>query len=169
MEHHTTSSSNAIEYVKFAAVLALIVAATIILTDRLNASGADEWMRVFMGVFLLTFASFKFAGYRMFVLMFRGYDLIAKRSKVYAAAYPFVEAALGVAFLANIFPIASNVLLLAIMSVGAIGVFQEIYHRRSGVYCACLGNVIKLPLSTVSLVENIVMAIMAALMLIMLV
>jgi hypothetical protein len=44
-------------------------------------------------------------------------------------------------------------------------VAQEL-KRRAGIHCACLGNVIKLPLSTVSLVEDIGMGLMAAAMLV---
>jgi hypothetical protein len=50
------------------------------------------------------------------------------------------------------------------MGVGTIGVYQEI-KKRSGVHRACLGNVIKLPLSTVSLIEDVGMGLMAMFML----
>ena len=101
----------------------------------------------------------------MFKEMFAGYDVIAKRSKQYAAAYPFIELALGLAYLVNALPLTRDILTFVIMTVSSIGVFQEI-RRRSGIHCACLGNVIKLPLSTVSLVENVGMGVMALVMII---
>lgn len=163
-EHNMIASENKpIEYLKFFGVLLVISLIAYI------AAGSHEWMelmRWFMGVFFVVFAAFKFAGYRMFVTMFQGYDIVAKRFKTYAYAYPFIEAALGFAFIANISPGPRNLLTLLIMSVGAIGVFQEIKHRRSGVHCACLGNIIKLPLSSVSLVEDVTMAVMALVMLV---
>lgn len=173
MEHHehhhtapqTKSSNNAIEYLKFAGVIAFIIIASAIIFNYSNTAGADHWMRIFMGVFLMTFSIFKFAGYRMFVMMFAGYDLIAKKSKLYARAYPFIELLLGLSFLFNILPVASNILVILFLGIGSIGVFQEIYHRRGGFYCACLGNIIKLPLSTVSLVEDATMVLMAIVML----
>lgn len=157
------SENKPIEYLKFAAVLVFISVVAYLL------AGTHDWqqlMRWFMGVFFVVFASFKFAGYQMFVMMFQGYDVIAKRFRAYAYAYPFVEAALGLAFIIDASPGVRNLLTLSIMSIGAIGVFQEIYHRRSGIHCACLGNIIKLPLSTVSLVEDVAMASMALVMLI---
>jgi hypothetical protein len=165
-EHQpVTSSSKAVEYLKFAGVIAFIIAATVIIFNFSGTSGVGQWIRIFMGVFLVTFAGFKFAGYRMFVMMFAGYDLIAKKSKLYSRAYPFIELLLGLAFLFDVLPVASNILVVLFLGVGSIGVFQEIYHRRSGFYCACLGNIIKLPLSTVSLVEDVTMVLMAAVML----
>ena len=163
--HHSTSESNLLEYAKFVGVILLILIMSWVLYSSSNTTGNYEFMRIFMGVFLVVFAGFKLAGYKMFVMMFQGYDLIAKRVKLYAQAYPLIELGLGIMYLTDVYDVARNSILLIVMGVGAVGVFQEIYHRRSGVYCACLGNVIKLPLSTVSLVENVTMAVMAALML----
>lgn len=162
-QKHATSANNAVEYLKFAGVIAFIILASVLIYNFW--SGAHSWMPIFMGAFLVTFAGFKLAGYKMFVMMFSGYDLIAKKSKLYARAYPFIELLLGVAFLFNFLPIASNILVILLLGIGSIGVFQEIYHRRSGFYCACLGNIIKLPLSTVSLVEDVTMVAMAIAML----
>ena len=156
------STNKPVEYLKFfGVIIGSSIAAYLF-------AGTHDWMelmRWFMGVFFVVFAAFKFAGYKMFVMMFQGYDIVAKRFKAYANAYPFIEALLGLSFIMNLAPLPRNLLTLAIMSVAAVGVFQEIYHRRSGVYCACLGNIIKLPLSTVSLVENVTMAAMAFVML----
>ena len=165
MHHHDDSESTPVEYAKFIGVIAFIVGITWFAYSRSDLSGADEFMRIFMGIFLTVFAGFKFAGYKMFVMMFQGYDLIAKRSQLYARAYPFIEQLLGAAFLLDILPTPRNIVLLMIMGIGSVGVFYEIKHRRSGVYCACLGNIIKLPLSTVSLVENLTMVAMASAML----
>jgi len=159
-----SARSDAKEYAKFVLVIIGIFLVSWYLQGRLGDS-VESWMRYFMGTFFVVFATFKFIGYRMFVEMFAGYDIVAKRFKPYSYLYPFIELGLGVMYLANLIPNTRDRLTLAVMTVGAIGVFQEIYHRRSGVYCACLGNIIKLPLSTVSLVEDVSMAAMAAIML----
>lgn len=166
MEHHHMASakSDAVEYVKFVAVLAGIFLASWYLQNRYGDS-VESWMGYFMGMFFVIFAAFKLIGYRMFVEMFAGYDIIAKRFKPYGYLYPAIELGLGILYLANFIPGTRDVLTLIVMAVGSIGVFQEIYHRRSGIRCACLGNVIKLPLSTVSLVEDVGMAAMAIAML----
>lgn len=153
------------EIAKFIAVIGAILLASLGIMYYNGSVGLSEFLRYFMGVFFVVFASFKLAGYQMFKEMFAGYDVIAKRSKQYAAAYPFVELALGIAYLANMLPYTRDIITFAVMAVSSIGVFQEI-RRRSGIHCACLGNVIKLSLSTVSLVENVGMGVMALVMLI---
>ena len=151
------------EYFKFALVLVGITATSAYLTANSSSGDITEWTRWFMGVFFAVFGTFKLIGYSMFVEMFAGYDIIAQRFKPYSYAYPFIELGLATLYLANLFPAARDWLTLIIMGVGSIGVFQEI-RKRSGIHCACLGNIIKLPLSTVSLVEDLGMGIMALLM-----
>lgn len=153
------------EILKFLGVIGGILAISVGLTYYVGAFELSEFSRYFMGVFFVVFASFKFAGYQMFKEMFAGYDVIAKRSKLYAGSYPFIELALGIAYLANVLPGSRDLITLVIMTISSIGVFQEI-RRRSGIHCACLGNIIKLPLSTVSLVENVGMGLMALMMLV---
>ncbi len=152
------------EYFKFALVLLAITIVSFGLYRLAGFGGAMEWMRWFMGVFFVVFAVFKLIGYGMFPLMFAGYDVIAKRFEPYAYAYPFIELALGAAYLFNLAPVPRDAITLLIMGIGTIGVAQEL-RRRSGIHCACLGNVIKLPLSTTSLVEDVGMGLMAAYML----
>lgn len=168
-EHHdhesmTESKSDTKEYLKFAGLIAGITVISLLAYSYHHSDNLELWMRLFMGIFFLVFAGFKFIGYKMFVEMFAGYDIIGKKLKAYSYAYPFIELGLAIFYLANLYPSFRDVFTLAIMLIGSIGVFQEIYHRRSGIHCACLGNIIKLPLSTVSLVEDIGMAVMAGIM-----
>ena len=148
------------EIAKFIGVIAGIVIVSVLL--RVTFDG--NFLNYFMGVFFAVFASFKLAGYQMFKEMFAGYDVIAKRSTIYTALYPFIELSLGIAYLFNVAPGPRDVITFIIMAVSSIGVFQELKRRR-GIHCACLGNIIKLPLSTVSLVENVGMGLMALAML----
>ena len=168
-EHHdhtsmVESKSDAKEYLKFAGLIVGITVISLLAYSYYGSGDLELWMRLFMGIFFLVFAGFKFIGYKMFVEMFAGYDIIAKKLKAYSYAYPFIELGLAIFYLANLYPSFRDIFTLVIMLIGSIGVFQEIYHRRSGIHCACLGNIIKLPLSTVSLVEDIGMAVMAGVM-----
>lgn len=145
--------------------MAGIIAASIALQKIGGQTGLAEFLRYFMGVFMVVFASFKLIGYKMFVMMFPGYDIVARRFKAYAYVFPLIQMDLGLVYLANFLPITRNVIVLLFTGLASIGVFQEVYKRNSGVHCACLGNVIKLPLSTVSFVEDVGMFVMAATML----
>lgn len=153
------------EIIKFIGVIVAITLASFGLAYGGGISSLSEFLRYFMGVFFVVFASFKFLGYQMFKEMFAGYDIIAKRSTLYAAVYPFIELSLGLMYLINILPIGRDVITIFIMGISSIGVAKEIKRRR-GIHCACLGNIIKLPLSTVSLVEDVGMGVMALIMLV---
>lgn len=165
--HHTVpeGENSPKEYAKFALILLVITLISLFLHSVYGVGGIREFLRWFMGVFFIVFAAFKFIGYQMFVMMFAGYDIVAKRIKPYAYVYPFVELGLGILYLADTAPLSRDLMTVFIMGIGTIGVAQEI-NKRSGIHCACLGNVIKLPLSTVSLVEDVGMGLMAFLMLI---
>ncbi len=152
------------EIIKFLLILAGITLATWLLVSIYGPNTLSGWLRWFMGVFFLVFAIFKLIGYNMFTQMFAGYDIVAKRIKAYGQAYPFIELCLAILYLFDLAPALRDIVTLIIMSVSSIGVAQEII-KRTGIHCACLGNVIKLPLSTVSLVENVGMGVMALIML----
>lgn len=152
------------EYLKFAGIIALILVVSIVLS--LPGLELTAWMRHFMGVFFLIFAAFKLVDIKVFAYTFAGYDIIAKRVRAYAFAYPFIEALLGVLFLIDAIPVARNITTLVIMSVGAVGVYLEL-RKQSHIKCACLGKYVRLPLTTISLSEDVGMGLMAAAMLFM--
>lgn len=168
--HHAhdmiSAESSVKEYAKFALVIAAITVVSCVLFLQFGETGLQSYLRWFMGVFFIVFATFKFIGYEMFAVMYAGYDIVAKRFRPYAYAYPFIELGLGLLYVFNVMPNWRDLLTLIIMAVGSVGVSQEI-KKRSSIHCACLGNVIKLPLSTVSLVEDVGMGLMALVMLIM--
>jgi hypothetical protein len=78
----------------------------------------------------------------------------------YGFIYPFLELALGIAHCVQFRPYLTNIATLVVMGVSTIGVIQSV-ARRSNIQCACLGTVIQLPLSTVAIVENGLMMVMA--------
>ena len=154
-----------VEYIKFSLIVLGIITVSYLLYGYGEAQGIPEYMRWFMGVFMATFATFKFIGYKMFIATFAKYDIVAQRFGLYGKLFPFIELSLALLYLLNILPVGRNILVALITGIAAIGVFREIYRRKSGIHCACLGNVIKLPLSTVSLIEDLTMFMMAIMML----
>ena len=125
---------------------------------------APEVMANFMGGFFLAFSFFKFLDLPGFVSAFKRYDLLAAGFAPWAWIYPFVELTLGVAYLARFAPIPLYIVTLVVMLIGAAGVIRSVL-RKDKIRCACLGTVIDLPLGTVTLIEDIGMAAMAAVML----
>ena len=124
-------------------------------------------MNNFMAGFFLVFSFFKFLDLRGFSDAYRSYDLLARAVPAWGSVYPFVEFALGVAYLLRFNPLLTNSITLGLMLIGSLGVLKTLLDKRS-IRCACLGTVIKLPMTTVTLVEDLGMAAMAAVMLAML-
>jgi hypothetical protein len=50
------------------------------------------------------------------------------------------------------------------MSFSSIGVIQSVLDKRK-IRCACLGAVFNLPMSTITIIENLTMVVMACVML----
>lgn len=132
-----------------------------------NGFNLMQWMQHFMAGFFLVFSFFKMMNLKGFAEGYRTYDIVAKRIPAYGFIYPFVELALGVAFLTGIAPAAANLAALIVMGVSTIGVIQSLM-KKTPFQCACLGTIIKLPLSKVTLFEDLLMVVMSAAMLIIL-
>jgi copper chaperone CopZ len=125
---------------------------------------AHETMRYFMAGFFLCFSFFKLLDVKAFADAYAGYDLLAARWHGWGYIYPFVELALGLAYLANFQPSLTNWATLIIMGFSAIGVIRAVMNQTK-IRCACLGTVFQLPMSTVTIVEDVGMVLMAAAML----
>ncbi|MDF3129431.1 MauE/DoxX family redox-associated membrane protein [Kiritimatiellaeota bacterium B1221] len=123
-----------------------------------------NWMHRFMGLFLVMFSMFKFFNLSGFADGFQMYDLLAKRFRPYAFVYPFLELSLGLAYLARFSLREVYAATIMLMLFGACGVFNALRNKLK-INCACMGTVLDVPLSTVALVEDLGMAVMAALML----
>ncbi len=161
---HLEPGNDASEYAKLLGVIGLIALGALGISGGFGAFDGMAFMRWFMGLYLLVFAAFKLADLPGFVSAYIGYDVIAKRFPTYAAVYPFIELTLGLLFVFWFAPGFTLVATLAVMSVSSISVLRELF-RGSKIRCACLGTVVRLPLTTVSLVEDLGMAGMAAAML----
>ena len=125
------------------------------------------FMNHFMGGFFLIFSFFKFLNLSGFANAYSTYDIIAKKWRGYGFIYPFIELALGISYLYGTFPKTTNVITLLVMGISSIGVIQSVL-KKNKIQCACLGTVFNLPMTTVTIVEDLLMVVMAAVMLILL-
>jgi copper chaperone CopZ len=122
------------------------------------------WMMGFMAGFYIVFGAFKLLDVPAFARSYAQYDIIAKRIPVWGYAYPFIELALGFGFLFWLDMRVLSWIALVLSLVGAVGVIQANRSKQT-IECACLGTVFKLPMSIVTIIENLGMAVMAAWML----
>ena len=123
------------------------------------------WMRHFMAGFFIVFSFFKLLNIRGFSSSYKMYDVVAQNWKPWGTIYPFVELALGIAYLINIYPTITNLITVVVLGVSSIGVLKSNLDKRK-IKCACLGDVFNLPMSKVTIVEDVTMVLMAAIMLI---
>ncbi len=138
-----------------------------IITSILHGSfSATFSMRMMMGSFFAIFGLFKVFNLRAFADAYADYDILAKRSRAYALIYPFIEISLAILYLANIGGICRDIFTLALMIISSIGVIQKI-RLKEEVPCACLGMVFKLPMTWITLIEDVFMALEAFFMTVM--
>jgi hypothetical protein len=124
-------------------------------------------MHYFMGIFFLLFFMFKFMDLNGFAKGFQMYDLLAKKSKGYAYVYPFLELFLATGYLTFYAPFWIYCFTIILMVFSAIGVLIAL-KQGLDVKCACMGTVLNVPLSTVTLTEDLGMASMAIILILML-
>ena len=89
------------------------------------------------------------------------YDLLAMRYLPYARIYPFAEGGSGVLMIAGALNFISIPIALFIGGLGAISVIKAVYVDKRDLRCACVGGNSNVPLGFVSLIENVMMVLMA--------
>ena len=110
-----------------------------------------------MGAIYLTFGILKLYDLKKFTKIFSKYDIISKRIKIYSYLYPFIEIMLGILLLKknnytkNILDLSNIFMIISIISVSI-----SLYNGQK-LRCGCLGSFFHIPLSYVSLSENIIM------------
>ena len=118
----------------------------------------------FMGVVFLILAALKLIDIKGFSQMFSQYDLVAKKFNFYGSIYPFIELSLGLMYIFKFQITVAAVITVLVMSVGAVGVGKNTFSKNK-IRCACLGAKIKVPLTGFTLTEDIVMAVMGLMIL----
>ena len=158
------------EYGKLALVISAIFLASVFVFLVFDGKGPFEsitpvqaFATQFMGVFFLVFAGFKFVNLKSFVHGFAMYDVIAKRSRLYSYLYPFLQLTIGIAMFVVPQYWMTHFAALLVSGVALVGVIISLLNKQK-IQCACLGNVIKMPLATVSAIEDGSMFIIAGLM-----
>jgi len=146
-------------------IFAYITVITVFVQISNSTFDTMQWMRHFMAAFFLVFSFFKLLNLSGFAESYRMYDVLARRIPAWSYIYAFTELLLGISFLLNVFPTIINVITFIVMSISIIGVLQTVLNKRR-IRCACLGDIFNLPMSTVTIIEDGLMIIMSAFMII---
>ena len=153
------------DFVPLIVTLVGVIVVTLVLFLGWGETEPLRGMRLFMGTFFVVFGAFKVVRLKAFVQAYQEYDILAQRSTTYAYLYPFIELALGVLYLLGIGLVVVNSVTFIIMAVGAVGVFRKL-RKKEHIPCVCLGAVFQIPMTWVTLAEDIVMAVMALVMIV---
>ncbi len=126
--------------------------------NNVHARGINwqGWMNQFMAGFFLIFSAFKFLDIRGFAEGYASYDLLARRWYTYGFIYPFLELSLGILYLKTWLPVTTQCLTIIIMGFSSVGVINSLLKKQT-IQCACLGTILNVPLSSITLVEDLMM------------
>lgn len=157
--HNMDSTNHTVEYLKFTAVIVFIAGAAWLHADW---RGFDlmQYLESFMGVFFIVFAAFKLYNLKEFAYGFKSYEIMKNKSVGWGYAYPFIQVLFGLLYLLGYGSRVLDVVVFLWSSFGAHVVLLTL-RKKGDIHCVCLGNVIKLPLSTISFVEDFGMSVMA--------
>lgn len=155
----TTGLTNYYPIFLITAYIMLVASLANYSNEGMNWSG---WMHHFMAGFFLVFSGFKLLDIKGFAEGYATYDLLAKRWFGYGYVYPFLELGLGILYLGMWFPIYTNVATIIIMGFSSLGVINSLIKKQN-FQCACLGTLLKVPLSSITLIEDLTMVLMALL------
>lgn len=142
----------------------LLIIGLISIVSIAGAKSWHDWMLHFMAGFFIVFSFFKLLDLKGFCDAYATYDLLAKHWRVYGFIYPFLELVLGMLFLFQFELRGALYASIILMGFSSLGVIQALREKRK-IQCACLGTVLNLPMSTITLVEDLGMVVMSIMML----
>lgn len=155
------------KYLPLFIIIGMIFLVVAVLSFRNYLAGnffISESIYYFMIGFFLVFSGFKLIDLRGFSRGYADYDLLARRVFAYGYVYPFIELFFGLAMLIGILAPWLLWSEFAVMAFGGIGVAIKV-AKREHFQCVCLGTFLKVPLTTVTLIEDFGMAGLAIAML----
>ena len=124
-----------------------------------------DFLRFFMGYFFIIFSFLKLHNVRQFAVSFSNYDPITKKIPNFGRVYPFIELILGTLFLLNFFTLFINFVTIIILLPQTYGIYNKLMKKEK-ILWACLGTSFEIPLSKLTIIENLTMCSMATIMIV---
>ena len=122
------------------------------------------FMNNLMGILLLTFSYLKILNPTGFQTAFAKYDMLAFYVPIYGYVYPLIEFTLGVFYCLHLFSLVINSLTIFFLVLNLSQVARALFLKKN-LECACMGSLgFKLPLSYITISEDIIMIVMAGVM-----
>ena len=120
----------------------------------------NELMNNTMASILLVFGGLKLFDLQKFSNIFAKYNLISKQIPYYSYFYPFIEIRLAIALFSRYNLNIVYGLIIILMIISLISVSISLYQGQN-LRCGCLGSFFHMPLSYVTISENVVMLVMS--------
>jgi cation transport ATPase len=153
------------KYYPLVSILTGVALVSFVFTIWMGYFEVHTFMRFFMAFFFLVFGGLKFVNPDKFRETFALYDPLASRSVPYKMLYPFLEIGLGFIYLLQPFPLLiPNLVTICILSATTFGIYKALKEDKE-LQCACLGGFFSIPISWVTVFENLLMVAMAVYML----
>lgn len=147
-------------YKPLIAIFTFILLVSLAYQVSLGGFNPHLFMNHIMAGFFIGLSFFKFLDLKSFSESFSSYDPIAQRWLSYGYIYPFIELLLGLLFIAGKFLLLANATTAIILTITTYGVYIRL-QSKSQFQCACLGTAFNLPLSNVTIAENLAMIFMS--------
>lgn len=154
-------------YLPLLVIIGLIFATSLALSFndlRTDSFTLVKSISYFMIGFFLVFSGFKMLDLKGFAEGYHMYDLLAKRVFAYGYVYPFIELFFALAMIVNFTPTFILWSEVIVMGFSGLGVLLKMLKKEK-FQCVCLGTSLKVPLTTVTLIEDFGMATLALLVL----
>ena len=142
--------------------LSMVIILSLITTNNDNFS-ITNFCRYFMGYFFIIFSFLKLLNVKQFAISFSNYDPISNKFFTYGLIYPFLELTLGVLFLSNFLTLYINFITIFIFVPQTLGIMNKL-SKNEILECACVGSTFNVPISKLTITENLVMIFMAIVM-----
>lgn len=134
--------------------------AAVLASEVLHVTYAVPFFPIFLGLWLIQFAMIKLFDIDDFAGKFMQYDPFGGKSRFYAYLFPFIQLALGLAYLALYYAQATSVLLLVVALINLIGIYKR-YDEAPVFKDVSLSGFLSTPLREAAIIENILMIVMA--------
>jgi hypothetical protein len=125
-----------------------------------NELNDNELMNNIMSSILFIFGGLKLFDLQKFSTIFSKYNLISKKIPYYSYFYPFIEIILALALFYRYKIDIIYSLIIILMLISLVSVSISLY-RCQELRCGCLGSFFHIPLSYVTISENVIMLLMS--------
>ena len=119
-----------------------------------------RFIEIYMSMIFTIFGVLKLYDLTKFAVIFSKYDIIARHINIYGYIYPFIELGLGILFYLEQYVNILMYITIGLMIISLISVFISIIQQKT-LRCGCLGSFFHIPLSYVTISENLVMLFMS--------